>query len=96
MSNEKLKAGVFDSPQIRKIMRDPDLVGSMSVVECAVWISFSRVVKNFFGQHQGRNYKELFKDMLFNFRNLGVKTSIKVHYLFCHLYRFPFQKILGT
>ena len=26
--------------------------------------------------------------MLLNFKNLGVKISIKVHYLFCHLDRF--------
>ena len=54
MSNKKLKAGVFDSPQIRKIMRDPGFVESITVVKFAAWISFSVVAKNFFGQHQGR------------------------------------------
>ena len=89
MSNEKLKAGVFDGPQIRKIMRDPGFVGSMTVVESAAWISFSLIVKNFLRNTTADNYKELVEDMLFNFKNLGLKMSIKVYYLFCHLDRFP-------
>ena len=89
MSNEKLKAGMFDGTQIRKIMRDSGFVKSMTVVESAAWISFSLVVKNFLGNTKADNYKEVVKDMLFNFKNLGMKMSIKVHYLFCHLDRFP-------
>ena len=60
----------------------------MTVMETAL-ISFSLVVKNFFGNTKADNYEELVKDMLFNFRNLGVKMSIKAHYLFCHLDRLP-------
>ena len=67
MSNEKLKAGVFDGPQIRKIMRDPGFVESMTVVESAAWISFSMVLKNVFGNTKADNYEELVEDMLFNF-----------------------------
>ena len=48
MSNEKLKAEVFDGTQIRKIMRDSGFVKSMTVVESAAWISFSLVVKKTF------------------------------------------------
>ena len=59
MSNEKLKAGAFDGPQIRKIMRDPGFVESMTVVESAAWISFSLVGKNFLGNTKADNYKEL-------------------------------------
>ena len=89
MSNEKLKAGVFDGPQIQKIMKDPGFVESMTVVEWAAGISFSLVVKNFLGNTKAGNYKELVEDMLFNIQNLGVKMSIKVYHLFCHLDRFP-------
>ena len=89
MSNEKLKAGTFDGPQIRKIMKDPSFVEFMTVVESAAWISSSMIVKNFLGNTKADNYKELAEDMLYNFQNLRVKMSIKVHYLFCHLDRFP-------
>ena len=88
MSNEKLKARVLKGPQIRKIMRDPGFVESMTLVESAASISFSLVVKNFLGNTKADNYKELLEDMLFNFKNLGVKMSIKIYYLLCHLGRF--------
>ena len=35
------------------------------------------------------NYQELVEDMLFKFKDLGVKMSIKVYYLFIHLDCFP-------
>ena len=89
LSKEKLKARVFDGPQIQKIMRDLGFVESMTVVESAAWIYFSLVLKNFLGNTKGDSYKELVEDMLFNFKNLGVKMSINVHHLFCHLDRFP-------
>ena len=41
------------------------------------------------GNTKADNNKELIENMLFNFKNLGVKISIKVHYLFCHWDRFP-------
>ena len=89
MSNEKLKAGVFNRPQILKIRKNPGFVESMTAVKSAAWISFSLIVKNFLGNTKADNYKELVEDMLFNFQNLGVKMSIKVYYLFCLLDRFP-------
>ena len=89
MSNEKLKAGVFGGSQIRKIMRDPGFVESKTAVESAALISFSLGVKNFSGNTKADDYKELVEDMLFNFQNLGVKMSIKVHCIFCHLDTFP-------
>ena len=57
MINEKLKAGLFDGPQIRKIMGDPGFVESMSVVESAVWISFFMAAKNFLSTTKADNYK---------------------------------------
>ena len=77
--NEKFKAGVFDGPQIQKIMRHPGFVESMTVMESAAWISFPLVVKIFLGNTNTDNYKEFVKDLLFNFQNLGVKMSIKLH-----------------
>ena len=70
-------------------MRNPGFVESMTVVESATWITFSLVVKNFLGNTKADHYKELVEDVLFNFQNLEVKMSIKVHYLFCHLNKFP-------
>ena len=82
---EKLKAGIFDGPQIRQLIRDPEFENSMNEVELEVWMAFFRVVKNFLGNNEARNYAELVNYMLTFFRNLGVK----MHNLFSHMDQFP-------
>ena len=90
MSNKKLKAGIFDGPQIRKLMNDPNFTASMTEKEFAAWISFTVVVKNFLGNNKvANNYIQIVEDMLSKFQSLGAKMSIKIHYLFSHLDRFP-------
>ena len=48
---EKLKAGIFDGPQIRELIRDADFENSMNEVELAAWKAFVLVVKNFLGNN---------------------------------------------
>ncbi|XP_076799763.1 uncharacterized protein LOC143444861 [Clavelina lepadiformis] len=86
---EKLKAGIFDGPQIRKLIKDVCFVQSMTDTESAAWQSFVLVTQNFLGNRKAENYQELVEDMLSKLKDLGVKMSIKVHYLFSHLDRFP-------
>ena len=49
LSIEKIKAGVFDGPQIRKLLKDTNFVESMTPVQSDAWRSFEQVVKNFLG-----------------------------------------------
>ena len=37
---EKLKAGIFDSPQIQQLIRDPEFENSMNEVELEEWKAF--------------------------------------------------------
>ena len=89
LSIEKKKAGVFDGPQIRKLINDDQFLNSMNPVESNVWSSFVLVVKNFLGTHKAENYVELVERMLESFKQLKAYMSIKVHFLFSHLDRFP-------
>lgn len=89
LSTEKLKAGIFDGPQIRQLMKDPTFVNSMNESEREAWTSFVEVVRNFLGKHKAKNYVDLVNNMLTSFRKLGCNMSIKVHYLHSHLDRFP-------
>ena len=89
LSNEKLKAGIFDGPQIRKLINDDSFLDSMTPDELAAWTSFVKVVKNFLGNNKAGNYVELVSTMLENFRKLGALMSIKIHFLFSHLEHFP-------
>jgi len=94
LSNEKLKAGVFDGPQIRKLLNDSGFITSMNDDEASAWNSYAAVVKNFLGNYRADNFKELVKTMLSHYKNLGCNMSIKVHFLHSHLERFP--ENLGT
>lgn len=89
ISTEKLKAGIFDGPQIRQLVKDPQFTTSMNETESNAWSSFVQVVQNFLGNHKAENYVELVETMLSNFNILGCNMSIKVHYLHSHLDRFP-------
>ena len=86
---EKLKAGIFDGPQIQQLIRDPEFENSMNEVELEAWKAFVLVVKNFLGNNKARNYAELVNNMLTAFRNLDCNMSIKMHYLFSHKDWFP-------
>ena len=89
LSNKKLKAGIFDGPQIRKLIKDPNFQYSMSEIELASWLSFVEVVQSFLGNRKADNYKDIVQKLLDNFQALGINMSIKVHFLHSHLDRFP-------
>ena len=61
LTMEKLKAGIFDGPQIRLLIRDPEFENSMNEVELEVWKAFVLAVKNFLGIIKARNFAELVK-----------------------------------
>ena len=46
LSFEKIRAGVFDGPQIRTLNRDDQFVAKMAALERTVWLSFMAVVQN--------------------------------------------------
>ena len=86
---EKLKAGIFDGPQIQQLIRDPEFKNSMNEVELKAWKAFVLVVKNFLGHNKARNYAELVNNMLTAFRNLDCNMSVKMLYLFSDMDRLP-------
>ena len=89
LTKEKLKAGIFEGHQIRQLIRDPEFENSMNEVELEARKAFVLVVKNFLGNNKSRNYAELINNMSTAFRNLSCSMSIKMHYLFSHMDRFP-------
>ena len=47
LSIEKKKAGVFNGPQIRYLIKDKEFIKTMNIKEKTAWLSFVVVVKNF-------------------------------------------------
>ena len=89
LSYEKIKAGVFDGPQICTLVSDRAFVQAMNDKEKAAWLSFVDVMKNFLGNKKAGNHEDLVGNMLSAFHHLVCKMSIKVHFLFSHLDKFP-------
>ena len=72
LSNEKLKAGIFDGPQIRKLIKDPNFQHSMNEIKLASWLSFVEVVQSFLGNGKADNSKDIVHNLLDNFQALGI------------------------
>ena len=89
LSDEKLKGGIFDGPQIRTLIKDVNFPSSMNTAEKAAWSSFTDVEENLLGNKKAENYPIRVQRMLNGFQDLNVNMSIKVHYLFSHLDQFP-------
>ncbi|QQP52342.1 Uncharacterized protein FKW44_004467 [Caligus rogercresseyi] len=89
LTSEKVKAGIFDGPQIRKLIKDTEFQNSMNTLECAAWKSFVQVVNNFLGNTKAANHARLISTMIEAFQKLGCLMSIKMHFLFSNMEKFP-------
>jgi hypothetical protein len=72
---EKLKAGIFDGPEIRQLINDPHFIASMIEMDSCAWSTFVLVVKNFLGNKKTDSYIQLVEDMLLHFNRLGCNMS---------------------
>ena len=61
---EKKKAGIFDGPQIRMLLRYQYFMTTMTVVVARAWKAFSKMVHNFLGNKRADNYIELVEELL--------------------------------
>jgi hypothetical protein len=90
VSEAKVKAGVFVGPQIRKLMNDDvDFVKCLSTEERNAWRAFMGVCNYFLGNYRSPLYKEIVQHLLTCYKAIGVKMSLKLHFLHYHLDRFP-------
>ena len=78
-----------NGPQIRALVSDQEFARKMNDKERTAWLSFVAVMANFLGNKKADNYETLVANMLSAFRNLGCNMSVKLHYLYSHLDRFP-------
>ena len=89
ISEAKLRAGVFDGPQIRELIKDDGFVQEMNALEKRAWTAFRVVISNFLGKHRSLDYEEQVKELLESFRALGARMSVKMHFLSSHVDYFP-------
>ena len=78
ISMEKLKAGIFDSPQIRELMKDPIFDKAQSEAELSSLQSLKSVLTNFLGSVE---YEKEIEELLKSSRQLKAQMSVKLHFL---------------
>ena len=71
ITEEKIKAGVVDRPQIRRLLNDPTFISKMQLAELDAWNAFAAVVTNFLGNTKAENYRILLGNLLQAFQTLG-------------------------
>jgi len=80
---------VFIGPQIRQLFKDQQFEAVLSDKEKAAWQSFEKVSSGFLGNFKAANFRELVQDLVDSYEQLGCNMSLKMHFLFSHLYFFP-------
>ena len=78
---ENLKAGIFDGPQIRELIKDDVL----NPAELSAWISLNSVIVNFLGCHRNSQYQKVVDELMENFCQIGANMSVKIHFLRSYL-----------
>ena len=89
LSIEKLKAGIFDGPELRQLLKDSNFKNHVHEDELAAWEAFAEVVHNFLGNVKSDRYEEIVGALVDSYRVIGANMSIKLHYLYSHLDKFP-------
>ena len=95
ISMEKFKAGIFNDPQIRELMKDPMFDEAWSKAELSTWQSLKSVITKFLGNHWSVEYnKEIEKFPPTRGTNVS-QTALSVVTLFSkELWRFKWRASL--
>ena len=77
----KLKAGLFDSSEIRNLINYTDFDNKLSPLQFSIWSSIKIIIEKDFSKISQSFIDELME----NFHKLGVRMSVKMHFLHAHL-----------
>lgn len=89
ISDAKLLAGIFDGPQIRCLIKDSEFENTMTQIEKRAWTAFKAITCNFLGKRRSPDFKDIVRNLLESFKELGARMSVKLHFLASHLDYFP-------
>ena len=89
LTYQKIKAGIFDGPQIRLLLKDLAFISTMKKEELNAWKAFSDVLRSFVGNIKSPDFCELVESLLQAFYDLRCNMRVKVQFLHSHLDYFP-------
>ncbi|KAK9871336.1 hypothetical protein WA026_011602 [Henosepilachna vigintioctopunctata] len=81
LSYEKIKAGVFDGPQIPQLIENERFIETMTELENNDWLAFKSTVKDFLENTSAQKLRRNCSTILRKLENM----SIKLHFLHSHL-----------
>ena len=58
-SMEKIKAGIFDGPQIRELIKDTSFDDALNPAELSAWLSLKCLITNFLDNHRSSHERRL-------------------------------------
>ena len=79
LSKEKVKAGIFDGPQIRELFKSDHFELLLNEVELAAWTYFKNVVNGFLGNNRAANFKDLVDTLMDTYKAMGGSISLYGH-----------------
>ena len=77
------KPHLIEQPELNDLIRD------LGLPKEKAWMSFKDVCSGFLGNVKAPNFKDLIKNMLANYRAIGARMSLKMHFLHSHIDFFP-------
>jgi hypothetical protein len=89
LSRAKIREGIFDGSQIRKLIMDNSFTDGMTKIEEDAWNTLQEAVNTFLGNTKDHLYKEIERNMLDKYKLLGCNMSLKLNFLASHLDYFP-------
>lgn len=72
LSHAKIKEGVFDGPQIKKLLESEQFELHLSRNEAAAFNSFRLVVAGFLGNNKSPDFVKIINDLLKNYKKIGM------------------------
>ena len=84
---QQLKNGIFDGPQIRKLVQNENFSDSMNMEKLAAWFveNICSSCRKLFGNNKAENYKKIIWNMLEKLKHFGVSMNIEIHFLYSQL-----------
>ncbi|KAK2720349.1 hypothetical protein QYM36_004287 [Artemia franciscana] len=85
---EKLRAGIFNGPQIRQLIKDTELENLVNTRVFAARTSVLQMANNLLGNTKAKNRTIHVSSMIEAFQKLGFLMSIKMYFMFSRMKKF--------
>jgi len=89
VSDTKIKEVILIGTQISELLQDSYVDEDLNETERNAWLSFKRICKDFLGNNEAVNYRDVVQHLLTLYKAMGCNMSLKIHFLESHLDFFP-------